>query len=103
MPTHPDSVVKLVPADFEILSVLRGGRNLATNIAAEIDKSRKYINRRMGYLLDYGLVEKVGPVEDTGLYELTDKGRLAYQHRRKYQDDDIDFDEFLDDHLADQS
>ncbi|MFC6973671.1 phage repressor protein [Halomicroarcula sp. GCM10025709] len=94
--------MRLTPADFEILGVLRDGRNLATNIAAEIDKSRKYINRRMGYLLDYELVTKVGPVEDTGLYEITDRGRLAYEHRERYHDEDIDFDDFLDE-LADQS
>jgi len=97
MATQPESILKLVPADFEILGVLQDGRNLAANIALEIDKSRKYINRRMGYLLDYDLVDKVGPLEDSGLYELTERGQLAYEHREVYADDDVDFDDYLDD------
>lgn len=103
MAVQPEGVVKLTPADFEILGVLRNGRNLATNIAAEIGKSRKYINRRMGYLLDYELVHKVGPVEDSGLYELTEKGRLSYEYRASYHDDDVDFDALLDEKLAERS
>lgn len=91
--------MKLTETDFLILKQLREGRNLATNIAVEIDRSRKYVNGRMPYLLDYGLVRKVGPVEDAGLYELTEKGKLAYEHRRHYESDDVDFDEFLDSKL----
>jgi len=87
--------VKLTETDFLILDKLREGRNLAVNIAVEIDRSRNYINQRMSYLLDYELVEKIGPVEGSGLYELTEKGRLAYEHRRAY-DKDVDFDDLLD-------
>jgi len=100
MAVQSTDVVKLTPADFEVLAVLHDGRNLAANIAAEIGKSRKYINRRMGYLLDYGLVEKVGPVDDSGLYELTEKGRVAYKHRAAYHDDDdVDFEALLEHEL----
>mgnify|MGYP006272228977 CR=1 FL=1 len=88
--------VKLTETDFLILERLHEGRNLAANIALEIDRARNYVNQRMPYLLDYDLVEKVGPMENSGLYELTDRGRLAYEHRSKYYDDDVDFDEFLD-------
>jgi predicted transcriptional regulator len=92
---HPHHV-KLTETDFLILKKLQEGRNLAANIALEIDRSRNYVNGRMPYLLDYGLVEKVGPAEDTGLYELTEKGRLAYEHRDSYHDDSVDFEELLD-------
>jgi predicted transcriptional regulator len=63
-----------LPTDELILETLLDGRNLAVNIAQEIDRSRNYINQRMGPLMDYGLVEKVGPAEDTGLYQITPKG-----------------------------
>jgi len=89
------SEVKLTETDFMILETLREGRNLAANIAVEIDKSRKYINSKMPYLLDYGLVNRVGPAEDTGLYELTLRGEIAVQNRDKYHDDDVDFEDFL--------
>lgn len=94
--------VKLTETDFMILDQLHEGRNLAVNIAMEIGRARNYINQRMPYLLDYGLVEKVGPYEDSGLYELTEKGRLAYEHRAAYHDDEVDFDALLDEKLAER-
>ena len=73
-----------LPTDRLILGTLLDGRNLAANIAAEIDRSRNYINQRMGPLHDYGLVTKVGPVEGTGLYEITPKGGAAYLLADRY-------------------
>ncbi|WP_241431939.1 winged helix-turn-helix domain-containing protein [Natrialba chahannaoensis] len=63
-----------LPSDQLVLQQLTEGRNTAANIAAEVDRSRNYINQRMPQLYDYGLVIKVGPVEGTGLYEITPKG-----------------------------
>ncbi|ELY56497.1 hypothetical protein C491_13197 [Natronococcus amylolyticus DSM 10524] len=63
-----------LPTDRLILEQLLEGRNLAANIAENVDRSRNYINKRMGHLFDYGLVTKVGPVDGTGLYEITPKG-----------------------------
>jgi predicted transcriptional regulator len=103
MAVEPSDVVKLTETDFMILDKLIEGRNLAANIAAEIDRSRKYVNGRMPYLLDYDLVERVGPVEDTGLYELTEKGELVYEHRGEYHDDNVDFESFIDDRLSDSA
>jgi len=91
--------VKLTETDFMILKRLREGRNLAANIAIEIERARNYVNQRMPYLLDYGLVEKVGPMENSGLYEITEKGELAFEHREKYHDDSVDFETFLDERL----
>jgi len=102
MAVKPPDELKLTETDFLILSVLRDGRNIPANIALDIDRARNYINQRMPYLLDYGLVEKIGPYEDSGLYELTDRGRVAYEHRAEYHDDDVDFEALLDD-LADES
>jgi len=89
----------VVPTDFDILEVLDDGRNVPGNIAAELDKSRGYIRSQLPRLRDYGLVRKIGPLEESGLYELTEMGRLAYQHREKYDDDSVDFEAFLRDRL----
>lgn len=102
MAEEPDDKVRLTETDFLILGHLRDGRNLAANIALDIDRARNYINQRMAYLLDYGLVEKIGPLEDSGLYELTRKGELAYQHRDEYRSADVDFDELLEAKLAER-
>jgi hypothetical protein len=80
------------PTDFLILEALHTyGRNVAPNLAAITDKSRKNINNRLPVLDDYDLVRKIGPAERSGLYELTDKGRVALRLRDEY-DHSIDFD-----------
>ena len=68
------------PTDFEILDALsEGRRNVAANIAIEIDKERGYVNTRLPVLADYQLVKKVGPTSNSGLYEITRRG-LAVLH-----------------------
>lgn len=80
------------PTDFLILEALHTyGRNVAPNLAAITDKSRKNINNRLPVLNDYSLVRKIGPAERSGLYELTDKGRVALRLRDEY-DHSVDFD-----------
>ena len=78
--------MKLVqPTDFDILSVLADGRrNTAANIAYHIDKNRAYINTRLPVLADYGLIHRVGPAPDSGLYEITARGEAAVEHRDVY-------------------
>nr|WP_248299426.1 winged helix-turn-helix domain-containing protein [Halorhabdus amylolytica] len=87
------------PTDFLILECLQDGRNVAVNIGKEIDKSRSHVNVRLPQLEDYDLVRKVGPAENSGLYEITDLGRLAVEYRDKYDSVD-DFGEFLEDELS---
>jgi len=89
-------IVRLVqPTDFLILEALdEHGRNVAPNLEHHTGKSRKNINNRLPVLEDYGLVEKVGPAENSGLYEITERGRVATQYRDEYNDVE-DFDEFL--------
>ena len=90
--------MKLVsPTDFDILSVLADGkRNNAVNIAHELDRDRAYINTRLPVLKDYGLVEAIGPAPTSGLYEITPKGRVAVANQSAYEDDETDFEAFLD-------
>lgn len=87
------------PTDFLILEALQlYGRNVAPNIAEIIDKSRKNINTRLPVLDDYGLVEKVGPAEHSGLYELTARGVVVLELRDAYDTAD-DFDALVDQRL----
>lgn len=92
-----------VPTDFEILGVLSDKRrNNAINIAIELDRNRSYINTRLPILADYKLVERVGPASNSGLYVITKKGKIASEHQEAYEDDDIDFEAFIQERLADQ-
>ncbi len=80
------------PTDFDVLEALSDGkRNTAANIAIEIDRDRAYINTRLPLLEDHGLLERIGPSPNSGLYEITEKGRAVVEHREAYHDDDIDF------------
>ena len=72
--TKPEPMRLQLPSDQLVLEKLTEGRNTAANIAADVDRSRNYINQRMPQIHDYGLIRKVGPVEGTGLYEITPKG-----------------------------
>lgn len=89
------------PTDFQILDVLEErGRNVAPNIAAHLDKDKNYINTRLPQLNDYRLIRKIGPSERSGLYEITDKGKLVLEHRAEYEKGDREFDEMIERLLA---
>ncbi|RLM56528.1 MarR family transcriptional regulator [Halobellus sp. Atlit-31R] len=80
------------PTDFEVLAYLaREGRNNAVNLAAALDRDRGYMNTRLGTLAEYGCVERVGPAANSGLYEVTERGRAALTHREARHDPDVDF------------
>lgn len=95
---------RLNQTDFKILEVLASGkRNVAANVALEIDADRGYINNRFGYLLSEDLVERVGPKERSGLYEITTKGQVAVKHRDTYFTDDIDdFEAYVEQQISEQ-
>lgn len=90
------------PTDIEILDALSDGkRNTAANLAYHLDKDRSYINTRLPVLADYGLLERVGPAPASGLYEITEKGRIVLEHHERLDDEDLDFDAFVEEKLAD--
>ena len=73
------------PTDFLILEALHSyGRNVAPNLALITGKSRKNVNNRLPVLADYGLVMKIGPSDRSGLYEITEQGRVALRLRDEY-------------------
>jgi len=73
------------PTDFDILEALKEhGRNVAANLAEHLDRDRAYLNTRMPYLLDHGVVARIGPANNSGLYEITDRGRAVLQYRDQY-------------------
>lgn len=82
-------VVKLVqPTDFEILDAMADGkRQTAPNLAELLDKESRYMNNRLAELAGHGLVEKVGPSERSGMYVITERGRVALEHRDEYDHD----------------
>lgn len=88
------------PTDFLILEALEEtGRNVAPNLASHTGKSRKNINTRLPVLEDYGLVSKIGPSENSGLYEITEKGRVVAELRDEYDAAD-DFDALVEGQLS---
>jgi len=77
--------VRLVDlTDFQILEALSDGRrNVAANIAIELDKDRAYLNTRLPELEDYGLIKRIGPAENSGLYEITEVGQETLDQQYK--------------------
>lgn len=77
---------------MEILEALADGkRNTAANLAHILEKDRAYLNTRLPVLADYGLIDRIGPASKSGLYEITEKGRIVAEHRGE----DVDYDELL--------
>ncbi|MEA5386215.1 hypothetical protein VB779_03245 [Haloarculaceae archaeon H-GB11] len=52
----------------------------------------------MSQLYDYGLVTRVGPNENLGLYEITERGRAALALREQYGEDE-DFEELIEEYI----
>lgn len=102
--TYQILIVRLrQPTDFLVLEALHSyGRNVAPNVAEITGKSRKNVNNRLPVLADYGLVRKIGPADRSGLYEITEEGRVALQLRDQYGEAE-DFDALIDRRLEAQS
>ncbi|RLM91059.1 ArsR family transcriptional regulator [Halobellus sp. Atlit-38R] len=92
------------PTDFEILAYLaEKGRNNAVNVAVALDRDRGYMNTRLGTLADYGCVRRVGPAENSGLYEITGRGEAALEHRDARHDPDTNFESLIEASVAGES
>lgn len=93
------------PTDFEILDALTDGkRNTAANLAEMLGKNRSYINTRLPMLEDYGLLERVGPAPNSGLYEITEKGQRLIEIHHEIQPENpksVDYESALEKGSAD--
>lgn len=79
------TVKLVVPTDFDILEAMSNGkRQTAPNLAEILDRESKYMNNRLAELAGGGFVKKVGPAERSGMYTITDRGRIALEHRAEY-------------------
>lgn len=88
------------PQDFRLLEALFSyGRNVAPNLARVADLDPDSIPERLDVLADAELVTKIGPADESGLYEITDRGRIALRLRDEY-DEGEDFEALIDRHLA---
>lgn len=76
------------PTDFQILEALSDGRrDTAVNLAMILDKNRDYINTRLPVLADEGLIQRIGPADSSGLYQITPRGVVASQNQTLYKTD----------------
>lgn len=93
--------MKLVdPTDFEILEVLdETGRNTAKNLSVILQKDRSYINTRLSRLAANELVTRIGPANNSGLYELTARGDVVLDHWVAGGDTDADFEALIEEEL----
>jgi len=89
------------PTDFDILDAFGDGRrNNAANLAYVLDRDRGYINTRLPHLADHGLLERVGPAPSSGLYVITEKGRVVAENQESYRTDDVDFEALVERELG---
>jgi predicted transcriptional regulator len=67
-----------IPTDLELLTELSDERrNTAANLSTILSMDRSYVNTRLPVLADRGLLNKVGPSQESGVYEITEKGLLV--------------------------
>ncbi len=91
-----------LPTDVDILEALSDGkRNTAANLSYRIDKERAYINTRLPVLADYGLVERVGPAPNSGLYVITDEGLSLIERVHENQERSAELRDAVDDAIDD--
>lgn len=74
-----------LPTTREILTVLADGkRQTPINVAAILDRDRNYMSQQLRDLESRGFVHDPGPAERSGMYELTDLGRIAAERIDRY-------------------
>lgn len=82
----PDTAMRLhLPVDLEILREMADGRRqTAKNLSAILERDNNYVNNRVVQLEGNGLLEKIGPAENSGLYEITAEGHRALRFQEMY-------------------
>jgi len=90
------------PTDFLILEALSNGeRDTGANVAKRIDRDRGYINTELPKLEDQRLMKKIGPHDNSGLYQITPLGIAVIQKQSLYNENKDEFEAAVRE-LADQ-
>lgn len=83
------------PTNFQLLAALADGhRDTAANLAIRISKVQNYVNTRLPALVDADLLQRIGPSEHSGLYQITPRG-VVVQHQSVYETDHDQFEALL--------
>lgn len=79
------------PIDFEILDAMEDGtRQTAPNLAVLLEYDRGYVNNRLAALERGGFLRKVGPADNSGICEISERGKLALEYEDSYSRDTAD-------------
>lgn len=74
-----------LPTDLKILNVLAAGRRQTTaNIVEHLDLKTPYASERLRTLEKRGWLRDAPPAERSGMYEITDMGKIAAWHAPTY-------------------
>ena len=88
------------PTDFRILEALHSyGRNVGPNIARIADLEEDVVTDRLAVLSTAELVAMIGPADESGLFEITERGRISLRLREEYATTS-DFEALIDRHAA---
>lgn len=75
----------VIPTSFQVLRVLNDRkRQTAPNLAEILGKDSRYMNNQLNDLAGQGLVRRVGPSENSKMFEITEKGQVAVEHAEEY-------------------
>lgn len=73
------------PTDLEIMDLLSDGRRQTpANMAAYLDRDPAYMSERLRNLEEREYIRDAPPADRSGMYELTDLGKIAAYHINKY-------------------
>lgn len=81
----------VVPTSFQVLRVLDSrARQTAPNLAELLDRETSYMSNQLADLASQGLVRKVGPSDNSSMYEITSRGRMVLEYAQEYTHDRSD-------------
>jgi DNA-binding MarR family transcriptional regulator len=74
-----------LPTDKNLLNeLLDGKRQTPKNLSVILDADRTYLSNRLRALEHKGFDESPGPADRSGMYEISDAGRVAMRHFDRY-------------------
>lgn len=84
MPEQSGDTLTL-PTDKRLIKQLSNGkRETPKNLSVILDADRTYLSNRLRDLEKLGYVSSPGPADRSGMYEITDLGRIVSYHLDKY-------------------